>query len=62
MIGRLRRRQRQPFLKRRIPGVVFRVSRIFAEVPLTASTNRLVKRGDARESLEKIQGGALGRE
>ena len=37
----LHRRRRQLF-KRRIPGVVFRVSRIFAEVPLTASTNRPV--------------------
>ena len=42
-----------------MPGVVFRVSRILAGVPRTAANKLAGQRGNAREALKKIQGGAL---
>ena len=50
------------FSSARRPGVVLRVSRIAAPVPSTASTQRRVKRGNARQVSQQIQRGALGGE
>ena len=48
------------FSNRRQPGVVLRVSRIFAFVPRTASTNCAVDSRDAGKPLDEIQRDALG--
>ena len=48
------------FSRRRQPGVVLRVSRICARVPLTASTNCAVSVATPREALDEIQRHAFG--